>query len=285
MSLLPAIAGVVLIGVVLREVFSTLFHPTGQPRLTTAVFRAVWVVTGRLGSKARRLSGPLSMVLVIAVWATILIVGWALVYLPALPEEFIFASPLDAGRQDDLGTAVYFSWVTQATLGYGDIAPESQLLRILAPLQATIGFGVFTLVVTWVLSVYPALQRLRSTASFAHALQRAHERSPAPSSGAHLVRQMERLAEALNAARVDFLQYPSTFYFAAPATTLGLAGALPFMLDLADRHHASPDAAAAASELSASLELLAATLAEEHLGMAGADAADTLRAFRDHYGA
>ena len=283
MGFLLVVAGVVVILVVLREVFHTLFHPTGEGGLTMGVFSAVWAVTGRLGDRARALAGPVSMVVIIALWATMLVLGWALVYLPALPDGFTLGSSLEPDQHDDLGTAIYYSWVTQSTLGYGDIAPRSQVLRILAPLQATIGFGVFTLVVTWVLSVYPALQRLRSAASLAHALKRSLERSSSPPREMHLARQMERLADALNVARVDFIHYPSTFYFAAPSTSLGLADALPFVMDRASRDYESADTAAAAGELAASLDLFAATVAEQRLGMPDADAGEALRAFRDHY--
>jgi hypothetical protein len=54
--------------------------------------------------------------------------------------------------------------VTLATLGYGDIVPTSDLLRVLVPLEALVGFALLTAALSWVISVYPALSRRRSLA-------------------------------------------------------------------------------------------------------------------------
>ena len=286
MTIISTAAGVLLILVVAREVFHSLFHPSGQG-LTSRVFQAVWALSGRAGRRARMLSGPVSMVLVIGLWVGLLVVGWALVYLPALPESFIFASSLEPRSERDFVDALYYAWVTQSTLGYGDIAPEDGLFRVLAPLQATLGFGLLTMVVTWVLSVYPALQRQRAAASLAHALRRSHEQRGESAADLHpttLARQLERLATMLNSVRTDFTQYPSTFYFAAPATTLSLAAALPFVVSVAEADGYTDETRPAAAELKASLELFAAALAEQHLDVSAADRDEVLRAYRRHQG-
>jgi hypothetical protein len=284
-SVIATSGGLVLIFVVLREVFHSLFHPAGRGRLSMGVFRGIWWLTGRLGEKGRSLAGPASMVLVIGLWIVVLVVGWALVYWPALPERFIFASPLDPQTHDGLVDALYFSWVTQATLGFGDIAPRNGLLRVLAPAQATIGFGLFTVAVTWVLSVYPALQRQRATASMAHSLCAVHEPSaedghqPSP---LVLARRMERLAEMLARVRVDFVQYPSTFYFAAPERSLSLAHALPHVAALAARSDLAPDAQPAAAELGSALDLLAEGLRRDFLAIGEGSRDAVLDAYRHH---
>ncbi len=284
MSAVTTLAGVALIAAVAREVFHSLFHPSGRGTLTVFVFRAVWRLTGRLGRRARAVSGPLAMVAVIALWVGLSLVGWALVYLPALPGSFGFASSLDPAAQDGFDDALYFAWVTQATLGYGDVVPEGDVVRVLAPLQATLGFGLFTLVATWVLSVYPALQRQRVAASLAHGLRRSLEadggRSVPPTVDA---RRLERLADALHAVRVDLHQYPSTFYFAAPRPTLALDSALPFVASLVGDERPDEAARAAATELEAALEQLTETLGDEHLDTAGAGVEEVLAAYRRHH--
>lgn len=282
---LPALGAALVLGT-LREVFHTLFHPSGQGRPTMGIFRAVWMLTGRLGARARSLSGPLSMALVIALWIGVLVVGWALIYWPSMPDSFIYSSTLEPTAEDDFLDALYYAGVTQSTLGYGTIAPEQGIFRILAPLQAALGFGLFTLVVTWVLSVYPALQRQRSAASLAHSLRLAHERS-VPASNMHpatLARQMEQISQVLNDVRVDFQQYPSTFYFAAPARTLSLAAALPFAVALAQHDGYTDQTRPAAAQLAASLELFATAIGEQHLKMPNADTHEVLRAYRHHHG-
>ena len=282
---LPALGAVLVLGT-LREVFHALFHPSGQGRLTMGVFRAVWMLTGKLGERARSLSGPLSMAFVIALWIGVVVVGWALIYWPSMPDSFIYSSPLEPAEEDDFIDALYYAGVTQSTLGYGTVAPEQGIFRVLAPLQATLGFALFTLVVTWVLSVYPALQRQRSAASLAHSLRLSHERSAA-ARDVHpttIARQMEQLSQVLNDVRVDFLQYPSTFYFAAPAPTLSLAAALPFAVALAEADGYTDETRPAAAQLAASLDLLAAAIGEQHLKTPGAPPDDVLRAYRRHQG-
>lgn len=286
LAVVATAGGALLNLVIAREVFHTLFHPSGRGTLTMAVFRLVWRLTGRLGARARALAGPLAMLLVIAIWIGATVVGWALIYLPALPQSFVFASTLDPQAQDGMIDALYYAWVTQATLGYGDIAPRADTFRLLAPLQATLGFALFTLVVTWILAVYPALQRQRAAASMAHTLQRSHERhgfSPAEIHPTTLSRQLERLAEMLNGVRAELTQYPSTFYYAAPARTLSLAEALPLVSSIADPEHYGYEARAAAAELTSALELFAAALGEQHLGLPDADADEVLAAYRVHH--
>lgn len=198
MDALLIAAGATLIVLVVREIFHTLFHPSGHGDATMLVFRGMWSATGALGPRARALSGPLAMVVVIALWVGVMVLGWALVYLPALPDGFLLAPGLEPSEQDDLIDAVYYSWVNQTTLGYGDVVPLEGGYRMLGPLQATLGFGLLTMVVTRVLSIYPALHRRRSS-------------TPEREGGAARARQLERLSERISEVRVDVVQYPSTF--------------------------------------------------------------------------
>ena len=282
LSVLVTAVGVVLVLGTLREVFHTLLHPGGRGIVSTAVFAGVWRLSGRLGDRWRSLAGPLAMVLVIAAWIGATVLGWALVYVTSMPEAFTYASDLEPAQEDDLIDALYYSLTTQSTLGYGDITPDSGTFRLLAPLHATLGFGLFTMVVTWVLSIYPALHRQRAAASRAHAVGRARSRGEVGST-ATLARETERLADALHDVRVDLLQYPATFWFAAPGPTMSLAEAIPGLCALADVDTRHEDVREAAAELAATLELLAGTIGE-HLGMPEASRDDVLAAYRAHHG-
>ncbi len=287
MSWLSAGAGAIVVLAVLREVFHTLFHPAGWGGLSKLVFGTVWRGAARLGPRARGLAGPSALLLVIGLWTALLVLGWTLIYWPWMPERFIVASALDRAEQAGFVDALYFAWVTQSTLGFGDITPTSDVLRVLAPLQATIGFGMFTVAVTWVLSTYPALQRQRAAASAAHAVRASHEQAgvargelPQPA----LARQLERLAGGLSSTEVDYVQFPGTFYFAAPDRSMSLAAALPFMVDLARDGELSGEARLAAGELRATLDGFAATVGERHLALEGASTDDVLAAYRRHHG-
>ena len=65
------------------------------------------------------------------------------------------------------------SLVTISTLGFGDVHPATDWLRIVNPLEALFGFALLTVVVAWMLQVYPALSRRRVIALHLSALKRA----------------------------------------------------------------------------------------------------------------
>jgi hypothetical protein len=51
---------------------------------------------------------------------------------------------------------LYYSYVTLATLGYGDIAPRLPLSQMLAVIEAIIGQFYIAVVIAWLMSVYVA---------------------------------------------------------------------------------------------------------------------------------
>jgi hypothetical protein len=81
-------AGVALIALASRDVFDALFHPEGRGALARTIMRIVWRLLGRRGRSSPWfvLAGPLGLVLVFASWASLLVVGWALVFLPHIPR-------------------------------------------------------------------------------------------------------------------------------------------------------------------------------------------------------
>ncbi len=72
----------------------------------------------------------------------------------AVPAEF-------AGHPDNLpdGTYTYFSFVTIATLGYGDIAPLHPVAQVLVSIEAVIGQFYVAIVVARLMSLYAAARR------------------------------------------------------------------------------------------------------------------------------
>src|SRR5688500_15281890 len=86
--------GVLLIALAVRDIFDAIFHPEGRGMLAGTTMRAVWIAFRRLGVGPRRLTlaGPLGLLTVIATWAALLVLGWALVYWPHVPDAFRFGS-------------------------------------------------------------------------------------------------------------------------------------------------------------------------------------------------
>jgi len=67
--------------------------------------------------------------------------------------EALSPGSLSAGG-DDIGSAIYFSFVTLATLGYGDILPATPAMRSLAILEAVMGQFYVAVLVARLVSAY-----------------------------------------------------------------------------------------------------------------------------------
>jgi hypothetical protein len=94
-----------------------------------------------------------------AVVAYLLIgVGFALLYTMLLgldPQAFNVADRPGFDERAALPSPlVYFSFVTIATLGYGDITPQLPLPQILSALEAVIGQFYIAIVIAWLVSRY-----------------------------------------------------------------------------------------------------------------------------------
>ncbi len=228
-------AGVLLVLVVLRDVFHTLLHPAGHGRLSEVVVRAAWFGARRGGAVGMRLAGPLSMVAVFVTWGSMTIVGWALVYLPHLPGSFSYSAGLDPAQRSPVVDAFYLSLVVGATLGLGDLVPVAGWLRIVVPLEALMGFVLFTASVTWILQIYPALAQRRGLAV---RLRLLTDQGPRPADLPASV--LHGLAADIVAVRVDLQQYTETYYF-HDARGTSLAAVLPVTLALGRSVVADPD--------------------------------------------
>ena len=58
------------------------------------------------------------------------------------------------GASDDIGTAVYFSFITLTSVGYGDIAPAAPATRALAMLEAVFGQLYLAVLIARLVSLY-----------------------------------------------------------------------------------------------------------------------------------
>jgi hypothetical protein len=231
MTVAATLAGVLLVAIVARDVFDTLFHSAGRGSLGRVVASWTWAVlqgSGRRGGRAIAVGGPLALALVIVVWAVLLVAGFALLYLPHVPGGFT-VTPDHAGDPAAL-LAVSFSLVTLSTLGYGDITPSSDGLQLLAPLQALVGFGLLSASIAWLLSIHPVLARRRSLAYDVTLLARAEREA-----GVTAEEELEDLHRRVIEVERDLHAYPITFYFAEGDARFSLAAALPVLAGLVDR--------------------------------------------------
>ncbi|RLV57531.1 potassium channel protein [Aeromicrobium phragmitis] len=281
--------GAVAIVVAVRDIFHTLWHPSGFGTLARRVARAIWRVDQATLRFRRRntVVGPVIVFTTVLVWSSLAIVGWALIYLSWMPEGFYFDSSLQPHRSDDVWASLYLSLVTVATLGFGDIVPATPALRLLAPLQAVVGFVLLTAAISWILQIYPALGRRRAAALRLHGLatSRAHETVAAgdPRIAAAV---LESLAADLRGITVDVKQYAETYYFWDAEESTSLSANLSYALVLVESaaEAGSADVRRLGRMLADTLSVLAGDLDGQHL-RTGGDTAQILAAYvRDHRG-
>jgi hypothetical protein len=93
--------------------------------------------------------------------------GFATLYqalLAVAPESFALPGSSGlAGEPERLEVQlIYFSFVTIATLGYGDITPRLPLAQMLSVLEAVLGQFYVAVVIAWLVSVYAGQRRAGS---------------------------------------------------------------------------------------------------------------------------
>ena len=236
-TILVTLGGAVLIAAALRDLFDTLFHPSGRSLLSRAVMRAIWRTFKpivKVRPRSISLAGPLMVIAIVACWATALILGWALIFWPHIDDGFAAT----AGRQGSFTDSVYISLVTLATLGYGDFTPSATWLRILAPFEAFLGFGLLTASISWLGSIYPAVQRRRALAYEIYLLRKAQNEAGIgvadidPGSAAAVYGDL--ISRIVTAER-DLVTFPISYYFAQNDDRFSLSAAMPYVWDLAVR--------------------------------------------------
>lgn len=241
------LAGVGLLALVLYDIFTTVLHHWGNAGpLGHKVAQWVWsaaVGSTRGWSLDRRRGflgrvGPGMIPLAVAIWAGLVVVGFALLYFPWMPSAYRAGESIPSLKS--LADAVYYSGVTFFTLGYGDITPLATPLRMIAIVQAGSGFALITLVISYFTSVYGAYSQQKVTAE---SVFYQADRSP---DAAKLIVQhltgggpvstfaleLARLREGLAMVRSDYVNYPVLHYFIAPRPEQSLLRLLFVVQDL-----------------------------------------------------
>jgi hypothetical protein len=168
MSWVPVAAGALLLAALLVDVFGTVFVPRGHAGIVSRrVYRWTWRLwlraSGIAGRQRRRLlalGGPLLLPLTLVLWMVELVIGFALIYLPWSSQLVLPSGEAASGWVPSL----YVSAYAATTLGVGDIFPGTAALRLLAVTEAALGFALFTVSITYLLSVYSAVRQATSLA-------------------------------------------------------------------------------------------------------------------------
>jgi hypothetical protein len=292
-STLPTVAasalGVGLIVLASRDVFDALFHPEGKGTLGRVIMRTVWAAFRRLARGrpgAFALAGPTALLVVIGSWAALLVFGWALIFWPHLHDQFRSAAAVHPGTFVE---SLHTSLVTITTLGFADVIPRAGWLRVVAPLEALLGFGLLSASISWLLLIYPALSRRRALAYEISLLVGAEQHTGVALERlepAAAERVYAELTSRLVAVERDLVSFPVSYYFAERDERFALAALAPRLLELAERG-ARPDrpehVRLRAWMLLEALGDFGATTAERFHRRPGRTTADALTAYADDH--
>ncbi|MGY0069534.1 potassium channel family protein [Streptomyces sp. QTS137] len=206
----------------------------------------------------------MAMAVVVLMWTSIIVVGWALVYWPHMPGGFSFAPGLEPAQRSDALDALYLSLVTVGTLGFGDIVPTAGWFRLVTPLQGLMGFVLLTAATSWIGQIHPALARRRALALRLASLRKA-ARVTGPPDAAFGATLLVSLADEVNHVTVDLTQNSETYYFHDGDDDRSLAAMIGYAGDLALLGQASQcaDLRMSAAILTAALEELASLLSSQ----------------------
>jgi hypothetical protein len=243
MRIISAIFGVLLIMIILWDAFETVILPrrvTRRIRLTSLFYNSIWmpfsylvqrISNKRKGEKYLSLFGPLSLLMLLGIWAFGLIFGYALLLLAANAK-------VSANESVTFWTYFYLSGATFFTLGYGDVAPLFPLGRFMAVIEAANGFGLLAIVISYLPILYQAFSRREASISLLDA------RAGSPSSAVELLRRhraedtfddLNRLLSEWERWSAELLEshlsYPVLCYFRSQHDNQSWLGALTTVLD------------------------------------------------------
>jgi hypothetical protein len=124
----------------------------GMKRLSGRFYTGSWqfwsIIARRIRTDDRRLTflaifGPLSVMLLLVIWAGLAVVAFALIY-HGSGSRF-----LEAGSPVGFGTLLYMSGSTFLTLGLGDVTSADSLGRMFMVFEAATGFVFLGLIITY----------------------------------------------------------------------------------------------------------------------------------------
>jgi voltage-gated potassium channel Kch len=190
MSILAAIAGILLLIVILQDAFETVVLPrrvARKFRFARLFYLGTWALWSGVVRK-KRLSdrrefylsvyGPLSLLILLILWACALIVAFALLQWSLGTKDITAPEKVITFTTD-----LYMSGTTFFTLGYGDVVPREGLARLCSVVEAGLGFGFLAIIIGYVPVIYQAFSRREAQITLLDA------RAGSPPSAAELLRR------------------------------------------------------------------------------------------------
>jgi len=161
MPIILALLGVALVALVLWDALETIVLPRrviNRHRLTSLFYRLTWAPWSAIGRRLALkraqenflwLYGPLSVLMLLGVWAVGLLIGFALIR--------------NASTGGSLWHSVYLSAITFFTVGVADTGPSTTLDRVLTVIEGGSGFSFLALVIGYLPTFYQGFSRREVT--------------------------------------------------------------------------------------------------------------------------
>ena len=244
MRLFVGIVGLSLILVILWDAFETIILPrrvTRKFRLARFFYRATWrpwITMVRLLPVGKRREsylsyfGPLSLLLLITMWAVGLVISFALFHWAADPSAHV-RDGLSGFSRD-----IYFSGSTFFTLGIGDVVPHTRFQKVLTVVEAGVGFGFLAIVIGYLPVIYQSFSRREVNISLLDAragspptavgLLRRHSGDHGLAALQELLHDWEQWSAELMESH---LSYPVLGFFRSQHSNQSWLGALTAILD------------------------------------------------------
>lgn len=237
-------AGVAIFLIVIWDAFEAIILPrrvTRRFRLTRLFYKTTWMswrfVTGLIPSRKTRETllgffGPISLLVLLGVWAVGLVFGFGLMQYGAGSAVVI------SGAQATFATDLYLSGTTFFTLGLGDVVPHSAVSRVLVVIEAGFGFGFLAAIIGYLPFIYGSFSKREVNISL------LDSRAGTPPTAGELLRRhaYPQGTEALRALLKDWefwaaelmeshLSYPVLAYFRSQHDNQSWIAALTAILD------------------------------------------------------
>src|SRR5207244_3374208 len=217
---------------------------SGPFRLTRLFYRSTWIpwraaaraLSGRKRDVFLSIFGPLSLILLLALWAVGSVFSFGLLQCAAGSAMRVAGD--GGGGAPGFWSDMYMSGTTFFTLGLGDVVPRTALAKTLTVIEAGTGFAFLAVVIGYFPVIYQAFSRREKAISLLDA------RAGSPPTAAELLwrygwdRQGDALSDLLKewerwAADVleSHLSYPALAYFRSQHYNQSWLGALTTILD------------------------------------------------------
>jgi hypothetical protein len=278
MTILWIVAGLCLVILALRDVFQTLFHPAGRGAMSDYISGVTWRFFRHnpFFQPKLTLAGPWAILNIMGSWVLLTLFGFACIYRPFVPNQFVVAVGLDKAQYTGFVDALTISIESLITIT-GEFIPKTKTLSLLMGIEGIIGFALLTASVSWLLSVYPVLEGQRTLAHEVTLLHQAERDAGTrvtdlPESDAQTV--IWGFAAEVASLRNDLTQFPITYYFQAGDSHTGIGGAFTYLYELgeeASKPHRPPSVRMSGVALGGAVSDLLDFVAMTFLGMPKGD--------------